>query len=472
MRIADQVYIDGDFSPATGDETIDIINPATEKKIGEHRMASREDARRSVAAAKRAQPRLAAMDRSERIALLRKLQAAVLARSDDIRDVTIEEYGGPVSRAQWISRYSSDCFGFAAEALESFAFERRVGGSTVRMEPIGVATLIAPWNAAAGTICSKLASAIAAGCACVIKPSELSALQNQVVAEALHAAGLPPGIFNLVTGRGSDVGDELTTNPDVRRVSFTGSTATGKIIAKAGIDTMKRVTLAMSGKSPAIVLDDADFSMAIPMALNAGMQNNGQACIAGTRILVPRERLEEANEMLRTAMAGLRVGDPADPGTMVGPVASASQFERIQRYIAAGLDQGATLLAGGPGRPDGLEVGFFVKPTVFTNVRSDMDIARDEIFGPVLAVIPYEGEEDAVRIANDSRYGLEAYIYSASPARAEAIARRIHAGTVLINRTAPDLLAPFGGVKQSGVGREFGSFGIESFLEPKTITPA
>lgn len=470
MRVVDQVYIDGVFALATGDETLDIINPATEMKIGEHRMASRDDARRAIAAARRAQPRLAAMVPSDRIDLLRSLQAAVLARSDDIRDVTIEEYGGPVSRAKWISRYSSDCFGFSAQALEDFAFERRVGASTVRMEPVGVSTLIAPWNAAAGTICSKLASALAAGCASVIKPSEFSGLQNQVVAEALHAAGLPPGVFNIVTGRGADVGDELSINPDVRRVSFTGSTATGKVIAKAGIDTMKRVTLAMSGKSPAILLDDADFAQVIPMVLEAGFQNNGQACIAGTRILVPKARLVEANELARSVVVNLRVGDPADANTTVGPVASVAQFERVQRYIAAGLAQGATLLAGGPGRPKGLVAGYFVRPTVFTDVRNDMDIARDEIFGPVLAIIPYEDEDDAVRIANESRYGLEAYVYSTSVARAQAVACQIQAGAVLINRTAPDLLAPFGGVRQSGIGREFGTFGIESFLEPKTIT--
>ncbi len=292
------------------------------------------------------------------------------------------------------------------------------------------------------------------------------------MAEALHAAGLPPGVFNIITGRGKDVGDELTTNPDVRRVSFTGSTATGKVIAKAGIETMKCVTLAMSGKSPAILLDDAEFSQAIPMVLGAGFQNNGQACIAGTRILVPRARLKEANEIVLNSVAAFRVGDPADPETTVGPVASAAQFERIQRYIAAGLSQGASLLVGGPGKPEGLDAGFFVKPTVFTEVTNDMDIARDEIFGPVLAIIPYDGEENAIRIANDSLYGLEAYIYSANLGRAQAVARRIHAGTVLINRTAPDLLAPFGGVRQSGIGREFGAFGIESFLEPKTITPA
>nr|WP_180901504.1 MULTISPECIES: aldehyde dehydrogenase family protein [unclassified Martelella] len=472
MRSIDQIYIDGDFAPATGEDVLDIINPATEKTIGTYRMASREDARRGVAAAKRAQPRLAATRVSERIEMLRSLQSSVLARTDDIRDATIEEYGGPVSRAKWISQYSSDCFGFAAETLASFAFERRAGVSTVHMEPVGVSTLIAPWNASAGTICSKLASALAAGCASVIKPSELSGMQNQVVAEALHAAGLPPGAINIVTGRGNDVGDELTTNPDVRRVSFTGSTATGKVIAKAGIDTMKRVTLAMSGKSPAILLDDAEFSQAIPMALSAGFQNNGQACIAGTRILVPRARLKEANEIVQSSVAAFRVGDPADPGTTVGPVASATQFERIQRYIAAGLSQGASLLAGGPGKPEGLDAGFFVKPTIFTEVTNDMDIARDEIFGPVLVLIPYDGEENAVRIANDSLYGLEAYIYSANLERAQAVARRIHAGTVLINRTAPDLLAPFGGVRQSGIGREFGTFGIESFLEAKTITLA
>ncbi|GJI97337.1 aldehyde dehydrogenase [Duganella caerulea] len=462
-------YIDGAFVPVHGERVVESVNPATGQVIGTALLASRDDARRAIAAAKRAQEGLRHASKDERIAMLRRLQAAVLAHTDRIRDVTIEEYGGPLARARWISQYASQCFATAADALTQHEPVRRIGEATVLMQPVGVAALIAPWNSAAGSICSKLASALAAGCASVIKPSELGPIQAQVVAEALHAAELPPGVFNILLGSGSDVGDELSRHPDIAKISFTGSTATGKLIARAGIDTMKRVSLALTGKSASILLDDADLAHALPQAVNAAFMNNGQACVAGSRLLVPRARMDEIAERVGAIVAGMRVGDPRDPDTHIGPLASRAQYERIQHYIGRGLAQGATLIAGGEGKPAGLDAGFFVRPTVFANVRNDMDIAREEIFGPVLSMIGYDDEEEAIRIANDSDYGLQAYVFTSQPERAQRIAGRLEAGTVLINRIVPELLAPFGGVKQSGIGREFGVFGLEAFLEPKTI---
>jgi aldehyde dehydrogenase (NAD+) len=469
MWSIDQAYIDGAFVPVQGRERLEIANPATGQTIGTVTLANREDAKRAIAAANRAQPALAASTKAQRIEMLGQLEAAVLARTDQIRDATIEEYGGPLARSQWVSNYASQCFATTAQALRDYDFERRMGEATVVMEPIGVAGLIAPWNAAAGSICSKLASAIAAGCASVIKPSELGPLQAQVVTEALHDAGLPAGAFNVLLGRGGDVGDEIATSPGVAKISFTGSTQTGKLIARAGVDTMKRVSLALSGKSAAVVLDDADLATAVPMALNAAFMNNGQACVAGTRLLIPHAQMAEAIERMRAAVAAMRVGDPRDPATVIGPLASKAQFERVQHFIRRGLAQGATLVAGGEGRPDGLREGWFVRPTVFAGVRNDMDIAREEIFGPVLSVIGYGDEDEAVAIANDSPYGLQAYVFSSQPQRALRVASQLRAGTVLVNRIAPELSAPFGGVKQSGVGREFGVFGLEAFLEPRTI---
>jgi aldehyde dehydrogenase (NAD+) len=467
-----QAYINGAFVPVQGRERLEIVNPATEQVIGTVTLADREDARRAIAAANRAQPALAASSKAQRIEMLKELQAAVLARTDRIRDVTIEEYGGPLSRSQWVSNYASQCFATTAEALRAYAFERLMGEATVVMEPVGVAALITPWNAAAGSICSKLASAIAAGCASVIKPSELGPLQAQVVTEALHEAGLPAGAFNVLLGRGGDVGDEFTTSAGVAKISFTGSTHTGSLIARAGVETMKRVSLALSGKSATVLLDDANMATAVPMALQAAFMNNGQACVAGTRLLVPHAHMAEAIERLQAAVAGMRVGDPRDATTAIGPLASEAQFERVQQFIRRGLDEGATLVAGGEGRPDGLGKGWFVRPTVFTGVRNDMDIAREEIFGPVLSVIGYGSDDEAIAIANDSAYGLQAYVFSSQAQRAWRVASRLRAGTVLVNRITPELSAPFGGVKTSGIGREFGVFGMEAFLEPKTVAAA
>jgi aldehyde dehydrogenase (NAD+) len=468
----DEAYIDGKFVRVHGSERIEVVNPTTAKTIGTAVLADRQDARLAIAAATRAQALLRQTSKEERIDMLRRLQEAVLAQTDRIRDITIEEYGGPMSRAQWISQYASTCFANAAKVLAEYEPEQRIGEASVHMEPVGVSVLIAPWNSAAGSICSKLAYALAAGCASVIKPSEFSPLQARVVTEALHAAGLPNGVFNVLVGRGADVGDELSTHPDVAKISFTGSTTTGKLIARAALDTMKRVNLALTGKSASILLDDADLATALPMAVNAAFMNNGQACVAGTRLLLPRSRMAEAIGPLREIVAAVKVGNPHDTATQIGPLASLAQFERIQDYIRRGLYQGATLLVGGEGKPAGLEAGFFVKPTVFVDVRNDMDIARDEIFGPVLSVIAYDDEEDAIRIANESVYGLQAYVFSSSEERALGLVPRLQAGTVLVNRIAPELLAPFGGFKQSGIGREFGKFGLESFLEPKAVALA
>lgn len=472
MRFIDAAYIAGSFVPVRGTERLDVVDPATETVIAKARLANREDAQRAIDAAWRAQPEIGRSSKADRIEMLRSLETALAARSDDIAEATIAEYGAPAARVGFVTQYASQVFGSMARILEDYSFTREIGGARVRMEPVGVSALIAPWNSAAGTICSKLASALAAGCASIIKPSEFSPLQTHVVTEALHGAGLPAGVVNVVTGRGADVGDELAINPRIARISFTGSTATGKIIARSAVDSVKRVSLSLSGKSASIILDDADLAAAVPLALNGGFNNNGQACIAGTRILVPRSRLGEALQVVRSTLAGIRVGDPRDPTTTIGPVASQTQYDRIQRYIGRGLEQGARLVAGGEGRPEGLPKGYFVRPTVFADVSNDMDIAREEIFGPVLSILAYDTEEEAIEVANDSAYGLYAYVFSGQNERALRVADRLQAGTVLINTLRPELIAPFGGVKQSGIGREFGIFGLESFLEPKTEVAA
>jgi aldehyde dehydrogenase (NAD+) len=346
---------------------------------------------------------------------------------------------------------------------------RRWNKTTVTLEPVGVAGLITAWNANALFICLKLASAVAAGCTVVIKPSELSSLQTRVLIEALHEAQLPKGILNVVTGLGDPVGAELVRNPDVAKISFTGSVAVGQKIMRDGAATMKRVTLELGGKSPTILLDDAALDQAIPTALTIAFLNSGQACAAGTRLLVPRSRLDAAKRTLREAMRAFTVGDPADPRTAIGPMVSQKQYERVQDYIRKGLEEGAEVLAGGEGHPEGLEAGYYVKPTVFVGVRNDMAIAQEEIFGPVLGVIAYDTEEEAIGIANDSKYGLHACVIGTDLQRARYVASQIRAGRVVINGMTDDAQAPWGGFKYSGIGREYGRYGIEAFLEPRAI---
>jgi len=472
MQHIDRFYINGAFVRPHGTDLFELVSPVTEEVIGTAVLGDRDDVDCAVAAARRALPVFSRTGKVERIAMLTRLHEAVRARADDIRDATIDEYGGPVGRSAWVAQYAAECFVHAARTLESYPLTRDIGSASVIMEPVGVAALVAPWNRAAGTICSKLAMAVAAGCTTVIKPSEMSAIQAQVVAEALHQADLPPGVINFVNGRGNVVGTALSTHPDIAKISFTGSTPTGKDILRASADTMKRVSLGLTGKSPTLILDDADLDQAVPLALAAGFQNSGQACIAGTRILVPEHRLREVVERMKTAVAAIRTGDPRDPAMSIGPMASRQQYERVQHYIRQGLAEGATLVAGGEGRPDGLSRGYFVRPTIFAGVRRDMTIAREEIFGPVLCVLAYEDEDDAIALANDSDYGLHGYVFSSDRLRARAVASRLKAGGVMINGLRHEPLAPFGGVGQSGLGREFGVFGLESFLEPKTVIEA
>jgi aldehyde dehydrogenase (NAD+) len=469
MTLIDQIYIDGAFVTPHGTELFDLYNPATAQVIGQVRLADEVDARSAIAAAKRAFASFSRSTKAERIALLQALATALEARRADLIEAVIEEYGAPMSRSAWMADYAVNAFRMAAQMLENYDFTRQIGTARVTMEPLGVVGIITPWNANAGFIAGKLAMVIASGSTCVIKPSEMSAIQTQIVTEALHQAGVPAGVFNIVTGRGDVVGAEISAHRDVAKLSFTGSTATGRAILRAGAESFKRVTLELGGKSPMVVLEDADFSAAIPFALNAGFMNSGQACIAGSRILVPASRLAEFEAAMAEAVGAFPSGDPRDPATAIGPMVSARQWERVQSYIAKGQEEGARLLSGGPGRPEGTRNGWFVKPTIFTDVRNDMTIAREEIFGPVLSIIPYESEEQAIALANDTDYGLHAYVAGRDEVRARAVADQLVAGRVIINAAPMEMSAPFGGFKQSGIGREGGTFGLEAFLEPKAV---
>jgi aldehyde dehydrogenase (NAD+) len=462
-------YIDGAFVEPHGREVMDILNPSNGTLIARVTLADAEDARRAIAAASRAFAGFGRTTKEERASLLRRLHEAVSARIDDLTAAMVEEYGGVVRFAGPIVQSGASAFLAAEKALQGLPLVRSWGTTTVTLEPVGVAGLITPWNANALFLCAKLASAVAAGCTVVMKPSELSSLQTQVWLECLHQAGLPEGLCNVVTGRGDVVGAELVRNPDVAKISFTGSVGVGKTIMRDGAATMKRVTLELGGKSPNILLDDAALDQAVPTALGIAFLNSGQACAAGTRLLVPRRRFDAVKRAIADAMVAFPVGDPADPATAVGPMVTQNQYERVQAYIRKGIAEGAKVLVGGEGHPSGLEAGYFVKPTVFVNVTNDMTIAREEIFGPVLCVITYDTEEDAVRIANDSDFGLHAFVSGTDVKRARRVASRILAGRVAINGMLDDQQAPFGGFKHSGVGREFGTFGIEAFLEPRAI---
>ena len=465
-------YIDGAFAESHGREVMDIIRPQDGQVIARVTLADEEDTRRAIAAAKRAFADYGRSTTEERAKILRRLHEAASARLDDLTAAMVEEYGGVVQFAGLIVQSGVNAFLAAEKALQEMPWTRSWDKTTVTLEPVGVAGLITAWNANALFICLKLASAVAAGCTVVIKPSELSALQTQVLIEALHEAELPKGLLNVVTGRGDVVGAELVRNPDVDKISFTGSVAVGETVMRDGAATMKRVTLELGGKSPTILLDDSKLDEAIPAALTLAFLNSGQACGAGTRLLVPRKQLEAAKRAITNAMPAFPVGDPADPKTGIGPMVSQKQYERVQSYIRKGIEEGAEVLVGGEGRPEGLEAGYFVKPTVFVNVTNDMTIAREEIFGPVLSVIAYDTEDEAISIANDSRYGLHAAVLGTDLSRARRVASQLRAGRVVINGMTDDPQAPWGGFKYSGVGREYGRYGIEAFVEPRAILGA
>lgn len=469
MRDIGQIYIDGTFVTPHGEERADLFNPSTEEKIGSVRLGDRDDAHAAIAAAKRAFPIHARSSKAERMEMLAVLSAAVLARAPELTAAMAEEYGAPQYFTGFAVEHAASAFLDMAKVLRDYDFTRQIGRAEVTMQPVGIAAAITPWNSNYGFICSKLATAIAAGTTIVIKPSEMSAIQTQLLTECLHEVGLPKGLFNIVNGRGHVVGAEFSRHPDIAKVTFTGSTAVGKQILKSGAETLKRVTLELGGKGPNIILDDADLAVAIPNVLRAGLMNSGQACIAGTRILVPASRMDEVHAKLKEGVVAFKAGAPTDPDVMIGPMVSSKQHERVQSYIRLGLEEGAELLAGGPGRPDGIERGWFSRPTIFTNVRNDMRIAREEIFGPVLAVIAYHDDEEAIGIANDTAYGLQAYLHGRDPDRLQAFADRLVSGRVVINGAPHEPLAPFGGFKQSGLGREFGEYGLEGFLEPKAV---
>jgi len=462
-------YIDGAFVESHGREVMDVIKPTNGKVIGRVTLGDEEDTRRAIAAAKHAFVTFRRTTKEERLRYLRQLHEAVSARVDDLTAIMVEEYGGVARFARLLVESGVTAFAAAEKGLQDLPLRQNWDKTTVTLEPVGVAGLITAWNANALFICLKLASAVAAGCTVVLKPSEMSSLQTRVIVEALNAAELPKGVFNVVTGLGTIVGAELVRNPDVAKISFTGSVAVGESIMRDGAATMKRVTLELGGKSPTIVLDDAALDKAIPSALILAFLNSGQTCAAGTRLLVPKSRLDEVKRAIQEGMRAYAVGDPADPNIMVGPMVSQKQYERVESYIRKGIEEGAEVLVGGEGRLKGLEAGYFVKPTVFVDVKNDMTIAQEEIFGPVLSVIAYDSEDEAIRIANDSRYGLHSAVMGTDLERARRVASQLRAGRVVINNMTDDPQAPWGGFKYSGVGREYGKYGIEAFLEPKAI---
>jgi aldehyde dehydrogenase (NAD+) len=462
-------YIDGAFVESHGREVMDVIRPTDGRVIAHVTLGDEEDTRRAIAAAKRAFATYSRTTKEERAKILRRLHEVASARLDDLTAAMVEEYGGVVQFARVIVETGVNSFLASEKALQELPLTRSWGKTTVTLEPVGVAGLITAWNANALFICLKLASAVAAGCTVVIKPSELSSLQTRVLLEALQEANLPKGLLNVVTGLGNVVGAELVRNPDVAKISFTGSVAVGEQIMRDGAKTMKRVTLELGGKSPTILLEDAALDQAIPSALVMAFLNSGQACAAGTRLLVPKSRLDLVKQGIRDAMHAFPVGDPADPKTAIGPMVSQKQYERVQSYIRKGVEEGAEVLVGGEGHPEGFEAGYFMKPTVFVDVKNDMTIAQEEIFGPVLCVIAYDSEDEAIRIANDSKYGLHAAILGTDLQRARRVASQIRAGRVVINNMTDDPQAPWGGFKHSGVGREYGRYGIDAFLETRAI---
>ncbi|MDZ7827408.1 MAG: aldehyde dehydrogenase family protein [Gammaproteobacteria bacterium] len=470
MENAQKFYIDGKWVEPAGKETLDVINPATEESIGKIAMGSAEDVDRAVAAAKKAFETFSKTTVQERIGMLEKLLEVYKGKMGEIAAIVSQEMGAPVGLASAAQAPAGmGHLMYTLNALKEFPFEEVSGKNTIVREPIGVCGLITPWNWPLNQIAAKVAPALAAGCTMVLKPSEVAPLNAILFAEAVHEAGIPAGVFNLVNGDGPTVGVAMSSHPDIDMMSFTGSTRAGISVAENGAQSVKRIMQELGGKSPNVILDDADFQKVISRDMVGMAMNTGQSCNAPTRMLVPESRMDEAAAIATSAAESIKVGDPADESTQVGPLVSAAQFEKVQGLIQKGIDEGAKLETGGVGRPDGMNRGYFVKPTVFSHVSNDMTIAQEEIFGPVLSLIGYKDEADAIRIANDTPYGLSAYVSSGDAKRAADVARQIRAGNVHINGAGVDPGAPFGGFKQSGNGREFSTWGLEEFLETKAI---
>jgi aldehyde dehydrogenase (NAD+) len=470
MKDCREFYIDGKWVPPDHHHDFPVINPATEEPVATISLGSANDVDKAVAAAKKAFASYSETTVERRRELLRRIIEIYQAKADEMAQAISLEMGAPLS----FSKAAQVGAGFAhftqiVTVLEHFKFEEMKGSTLLRKEPIGVCGLITPWNWPMNQIVAKVAPALAAGCTMVLKPSELAPLSAYLFAQILHEAGLPAGVFNLVNGDGPTVGAAISSHPDVAMVSFTGSTRAGIAVATAAAPSVKRVTQELGGKSANIILDDADFASAVKEGAQACFRNTGQSCNAPTRMLVPRSRMTEAAAVAKQAAESTRVGDPLTKETNIGPLASKAQFEKVERLIHVGIQEGARLIAGGPGRPEGITKGYFARPTVFADVQNDMSIAREEIFGPVLSLIPYEHEDDAVRIANDTPYGLSGFVTSGDLERARRVAKRIRSGNVHINGARPDFAGCFGGYKQSGNGREWGEAGLEEFLELKAI---
>ncbi len=463
-------YINGQWVDPVKPATVDVINPATEEAFAKISMGSAADVERAVAAAKAAFPKFSQTSQAERVALLKRVLAEYNKRYEDIAVAVSTEMGAPLAMARDSQAYCGRAhLESTIKALEDFHFEEQRGLTRIVREGIGVVGLITPWNWPLNQIVAKVAPAIAAGCTMVLKPSEIAPINAIIFAEVMHAAGVPAGVFNLVNGDGPSVGQVISSHKDVDMVSFTGSTRAGIMVAKNAADTVKRVSQELGGKSPNIILPDADFATAVYKGVQGCFGNSGQSCNAPTRMLVPASRHEEALVVAKKAADAHKVGDPNSAETVLGPVVSEAQFTKIQGLIESGIKEGAKLVAGGLGRPEGLNRGYYVRPTVFGEVTPDMTIAREEIFGPVLAIMPYETEAQAIEMANDTVYGLAAYVQSQDLDHARKVARQIRAGQVKINYPAWDTFAPFGGYKQSGNGREYADFGIHDFLEVKAI---
>lgn len=472
MRDYLNFYINGAWVPPAEPKPLDVINPATEQVAGRINLGSAADVNRAVGAARAAFPAFSRTSRAERLALIERIIAAYQRRIGEMAAAITEEMGAPA----WLASGSQAALGFlhfqvAQKVLADYEFSHKRGTTTILKEPIGVCAFITPWNWPMNQIACKVAPAIATGCTMVLKPSEIAPFSGYLFAEIMEEAGVPPGVFNLVNGDGPTVGAALSSHPDVDMVSFTGSTRAGTDVARNAAATVKRVHQELGGKSPNIILEDADFAKAIPSSVQNMFSNTGQSCNAPSRMLVPRKRLAEAVELAKATAESTSVGDPTG-NVRLGPVVSLAQWDKIQGLIRKGIEEGATLVAGGPGKPEGLERGYYVKPTVFSDVNNDMVIAREEIFGPVLAILPYETLDEAIDIGNDTVYGLAAYVHGKDPAKLANVASRLRAGQVFVNDPPFDPSAPFGGYKQSGNGREWGDHAFAEFLETKAVMSA
>jgi aldehyde dehydrogenase (NAD+) len=466
-----EFYIDGRWVPPAGQaKTLDVVNPATEQVVARISAGTPADVDRAVAAARRAFETFSRSTREDRIALLERIAAVYEKQLGEIAETISQEMGAPMS----LARAAQAPAGLAhlkqtLGVLKDYPFVETKGSTRILREPVGVCGLITPWNWPMNQIMCKVAPALAAGCTMVLKPSEIAPLSGIMTAQVLHEAGAPAGVFNLVNGEGPVVGAAMAAHPGIDMMSFTGSTRAGIQVAKAAADSVKRVAQELGGKSANIILDDADFEKAVADGVGKCYLNSGQTCSALTRMLVPRDRLAEAEAIAAKTAETFTTGDPFEATTRLGPLVSAVQRERVRGYIQKGVDEGATLVTGGAEAPEGLDKGFFVRPTVFSNVTRDMTIAQEEIFGPVLSILPYDTEEEAIEIANDTIYGLAGGVWSGDQERAKKVARQMRTGQVEVNGGGFNLMAPFGGFKQSGHGRELGAFGLEEYLEIKSL---